>query len=354
MPLKLIPPNGTKKKNWSIRGTYLRVYVDKSCGTDKRSTAVKQLRTLEDQIERGEYPPKALTPGKTEKTFLSAAVKYMEDGKRRKYVSALIKHFGEMPLSEIDQDAMDAAAVAIWPNGSPGTRNACVYTPAIAIMHYAGDKRIFKRPAGAKGNVVTRWLNEDDAWAVIDSARALDSEFATLLTFLLFTGCRINEALGLTWDLVNLDEAHVYLPTSKNDQPRSIRLRAELVELMRPMARKEGRVFRWHYGGRLKQLLRDACCMACGVAPPARPKRGQKVRVPAHRLRWVNFHTFCHTWATWMRRWGKVDVHGLVGTGRWSDPRSAARYAHVVAREEWAGVDAFPTRGKSVERKRPA
>jgi hypothetical protein len=36
-----------------------------------------------------------------------------------------------------------------------------------------------------------------------------------------------------------------------------------------------------------------------------------------------------------MRRYGGVDALGLVGTGRWKDPRSAARYAHVVTREEW-------------------
>lgn len=354
MPLKLIPPNGTKKKNWSIRGTYLRIYVDKSCGTDKRHVAIRQLKTLEGQIERGEYPPRVEAAPKAEKTFLSAAIKYMEDGKRRKHVAPLIKHFGETPLSEIDQDGLDNAAVTIWPNGSPGTRNACVYTPAIAILHYAGETRKFKRPAGAKGNVVTRWLPPEDAWAIIDAARTLDEEFATLLTFALLTGRRINEVLGLTWDLVNLDEQSAYLLTSKNDEPASLFLRADLVELLRPMARKEGRVFRWHYGGRLKQLLRDACCMAAGVAVPTRPKRGEKAKVPTHRLRWVNFHTFCHTWATWMRRYGKKDLHGLVGTGRWLDARSAARYAHVVVSEEWAGVEAFPGRGKSVDSKRTA
>ena len=67
--------------------------------------------------------------------------------------------------------------------------------------------------------------------------------------------------------------------------------------------------------------------------------------IPPYRLSWVTFHTFCHTWATWMRRFGGADLQGLVATGRWRDPRSAARYAHVVSHEEWARVDLLPSRG---------
>jgi hypothetical protein len=53
-----------------------------------------------------------------------------------------------------------------------------------------------------------------------------------------------------------------------------------------------------------------------------------------------------------MRRYGGADVQGLAETKNWRDPRSAARYAHVVAREEWDRVDSPPalgnTRGKAV------
>jgi hypothetical protein len=36
-----------------------------------------------------------------------------------------------------------------------------------------------------------------------------------------------------------------------------------------------------------------------------------------------------------MRRYGRVDLKRLVATGNWRDERSAARYAHAVAAEEW-------------------
>jgi hypothetical protein len=54
-----------------------------------------------------------------------------------------------------------------------------------------------------------------------------------------------------------------------------------------------------------------------------RIKRGKTPLLPEHELEWVTFRTFCHTCATWMRRYGGLDTKGLVGTGRWRDEQSA-------------------------------
>jgi hypothetical protein len=116
---------------------------------------------------------------------------------------------------------------------------------------------------------------------------------------------------------------------------------------MEARRKPEGAVFAFRYGGQLKVLLKRATCLACGVAAP---KRNEPA--PPHRLRWVNFHTFCHTWATWMRRYGGADIKDLVATGRWRDERSAHRYTHVVAREAWDRVErlpAMPDSAKSVQ-----
>src|SRR5208282_4311202 len=103
---KLIPPRAGKSPNWRIRGTYLKVYVDKSCGTDKRPVARAILKDLRGQIERGEYPPRESEAKAVAPTFLSAAVAYLEAGRRPRYIARLIRHFGEKPLSEIDQAAI--------------------------------------------------------------------------------------------------------------------------------------------------------------------------------------------------------------------------------------------------------
>jgi len=71
---------------------------------------------------------------------------------------------------------------------------------------------------------------------------------------------------------------------------------------------------------------------ACRLPCPKRRPTGW--RPPDFRLRFVTFHIFRHTWATWMRMYGGADLQGLAGTKNWRDPRSVARYAHVVPRDE--------------------
>src|SRR5438477_5110755 len=139
--------------------------------------------------------------------------------------------------------------------------------------------------------------------------------------------------------------SNAYQPTrSHRGQP----LEAPHLEPHRKLA---GKVFRFHQGGHRSFLFLNAKVTACGLPPIQRPKRKQRMVIPPYRYSWVTFHTFCHTWATWMRRYGGADLQGLVATGRWRDPRSAARYTHTAASAEWERTDLLPDMdgGKSVE-----
>ena len=130
----------------------------------------------------------------------------------------------------------------------------------------------------------------------------LDLEFALLLRFLLYTGCRLGEALAVTW--AELVDGTAYIATSKNDDPRTVLLRHDLNILLEARRKPEGRVFRFRQGGHLKDLLKRCTLAVCGLPPPPRWKKGAKRRLAPHRLAFVNFHVLCHTWATWMRRYG--------------------------------------------------
>ena len=129
------------------------VAVDQSTKTGKPSVARNILKRFEREIELGEYGKAELSP-----TFLDAALAYLEAGRRKRYVAKLIKHFRETPLEQIDQAAIDEAAVALHPNAGNATRNAGVYTRVSAILHHAGVEIKLKRPKGAKGRIVTDWL----------------------------------------------------------------------------------------------------------------------------------------------------------------------------------------------------
>jgi integrase len=288
MPLKLIPPRPGKTPYWSVRGTYLGRYLDRSTKAGQRALAVKVLRQLERAIERGELA------GPQEATFASAAIDYMNAGGERTFLKRLIEHFG--------------------------TRNRQVYTPVSAILRHAGVGFQLRRPRGAQGQQRTSWLWPEEAERLFEAAGVIDLEFKILLVLLTYTGIRLSEALALECRQLRLKEAFAYLPTSKNEEPRAIFLPppvvAELASHPRGVER-DGRVFRFRKSGRLYLLWQVATIKA-------------EVDLPDRAA----FHVLSHTWATWMRRYAGLDTKGLVATGRWKDRKSADRYEHVVVSEE--------------------
>jgi integrase len=299
------------------------------------------LKRLEGQIERGEYPPRELPRNEAEPTFLSAALAYMESGRPSLHIAPLIKHFGDTPLSEIDQNAIDNAASTLYPNKIPSTRNRYLYTPMSAILHFAGIEITVRRPKGFKGRVVTDWLTPDDAFGIIEAADKFDRELGTLLCWLLYTGARIGAALALKREDVRIAERRAWARSQKGQPHMDVRLHPDLCERLDGLLKSHDRhgVFRLHYGGHLLHSLVPKLGYL-GIACPSRWSKGW--RQPQNRLEWVTFHIFRHTWATWMRQAG-TDVQGLVATGNWRNMRSAARYAHAVARDEWDRVDDLPS-----------
>jgi integrase len=324
--LKLVPPRKGKSPNWSIRGTYLGRYIDRSSGTGKRVLALKVLKGIERQIERGEFTE----PG--EPTFASAAAAYMKAGGERTYLKKLLEHFGDKPLSQIGQHEIDEAAIVVYPECSVATRNRQVYTPVSAVLRRAGVVVNLRRPSGAGGNRATSWLWPEQAEAIFAEAEKIDREFAALCITLCYTGMRLSEALGLTWDRVRLEDGFAYLPDTKNAEPRAVFLPPVAVAALGNLDTSLERTFRFSKSGHLYSLLKVAVFRA-GVDLPERSA----------------FHIFRHTYATWMRRYAGLDTRGLVGTGAWKDMKSAERYSHVVVTEEAKRALLLPTwkiRGK--------
>jgi integrase len=277
----------------------------------------------------------------------------MRAGGERRGIASLIRHFGETPLSGMTQEVIDAGALALKPNVVAATRSRYIYIPVSAIMHQTlGDAcpRI-KHTYGGKGQEKTDFMWPSDAFAIIAAADEIDPEFGLYLRLLLYTGIRKTEGRTILAADTKPDERAAWLRTSKNEDPRMLKLREDiLAPLEQHLATHPGgNLFKFKEGGHFKHLLLRAKLKALGLPCPKRRPTGWKP--PANRLAFVGFHTFRHTWATWMRRYGGTDVQGLTATQNWRDPRSAQRYSHVVAREEWDRVDNLPamgnTRGKT-------
>jgi integrase len=321
MPLKLVPPRKGKSPNWTVRGTYFGRSVDRSTGTSKRALALQVIKTIEQQIERGAFSE----PG--EPTFASAAAAYMKGGGERTYLKRLLEHFGDKPISQIRQAEIDAAAIELYPAGSPATRNRSVYTPVSAVIKHAGSRIDLRRPKGSSGNKQTAWLWPEQADALFVEAEKIGAEFAALLIVLCYAGMRLSEALNLAWDNVRLIDGFAYVPDTKNDEPRAVFLPPVAVAAMANLqGGTRGRVFGFVKSGHLYSLLK-ACAFKAGVDLPERSA----------------FHIFRHTYATWMRRYAGLDTKGLVATGAWKDRKSADRYEHVVVSEEAQRATLLPT-----------
>jgi integrase len=253
----------------------------------------------------------------------------MRSGRERTFLAPLLRHFGETALERIDQQAVDEAAELLYPRVSPATRNRQVYTPVSAILNYAGRPIRFRRPkAGAQR---TLWLTPEQFEIL---AANLPPKLRRLAIFLVYSGCRLGEALSLTWQTVSLEERVAYVPATKNGLPRAVHITERMLEELADIEPKEGRVFGYRSRWSVAHGWREGAIKA--------------------GLPWASPHILRHTWATWMRRYSGADLSALIDTGAWRDVKSALRYVHVVPSEESKRADrlpAPPARAKSVERK---
>lgn len=316
MSIKLIPPRTEAgQTSYYGRGTYLGKFVNRSTKTDRPALARKVIRQWEIDIERGRFGKKEAP------TFMSAAVAYMKAGGDRRPVGKLMEYFGSKPLDDIEQEAVDVAAIELFPAHSAATRNREVYTPVSAILKHAGVDFKFRRPKGSRGRELTGWLWPEEAERLFDAGRSIDREFGALLVFLCYTGCRLSEALKLKCDDLRLADGEALIRQTKNGDPRRVFLPpvivAELGNHPRGCERTGERVFRYAKSGRLYALLEKAADNA-------------NVTLPEREA----FHILRHTFATWMRRYGGADTKGLIATGAWRSEQSASRYAHTVVTEE--------------------
>jgi integrase len=328
MPFKLVPPRAGKTPYWSVRGTYLGCYVNRSSGSREKAFAEKLLTKLKRDAERGVLSgPKAVG-------FAAAAAAYMKAGGDGKYLAPLIKHFLHTPIADIEQVMIDDAAVAIYPEATAATRNRQVYTPISAVLKRAGIENKIKRPKGWRGRKLTHWLAPEQARRVFKATARIKApadtklKFRAYLRMLCYTGMRMSEPLKLAKSDVDLKTATASLRDTKNGRPRLVYLPPVVVKDLRQLPggfEGTGRLFSFHAGGRLRDLLKITLAEA-GVVLPRR----------------VAFHVFCHTWATWMRQHGGLDTFDLVRTDRWADPQSADRYAHVVVSEQARRADLLP------------
>jgi integrase len=343
MPWKLIPPHtrkdGKKIEFFYVRGKYLGIALDKSTGTFEKRAAQTILTTWRKQAERGEFS-KPAEPVAEPDYFIAAANAYMDAGGERKYLDPIITKWKTKLVSNVDQISIDTLANELYPSTPASTRNRQVYTPVSAVLKHVGIEKKIKRPKGWRGNKRTFWLKPEPTFAVLAEAEKLDIEFGIFCTVLNYTGLRLSEGLGLQCEQIDLQREYAYVPATKTGEPRAVYLPPVVVAAFANHPRgldRKGRLFRYHNGGRLRDLL-DLACERAGVELPVR----------------TAFHVFRHNYATWMRLYGGLDGLGLLRTRAWADMESVDRYSHSETSAEARKAAELPTpkRGQIVDIKK--
>lgn len=320
MPLKVIKRHGSPF--WYLRGTVRGEIVDESTKVTDRGQA-EALRIRRE----GEIFSRQIGGGRSVATFLEASVSYMENGGERRFLKPLMQHFGEKLLVEIGQIEVEACARKLYPELAPASVNRLVFTPVSAILTHASrrklcDKPAFERPAQPRGRV--RWISPEEAGRLI---AACGPHLAPLVTFMLFTGCRVGEGLALEWRDVDLTRAHAVFLDTKNGDRRGTPLHPRTLAALIKLRHREGKVFRRPdgkpyepkdgEGGQIKTAFRGACRRA-GISD-------------------FHPHDCRHTWATWHYAANR-DIGALMELGGWKSPVMVMRYAHINVGHLAAGV----------------
>lgn len=304
---------------WYMRGTVRERSYNQSTGEVKKARARRVQEATEEALFNGGFT------GQPTVSFSAAADDYMNDVERkdRLLVMKLVKHFGDTPLAEIGQSAVDDAAKALYRTAKPQTLNRHVYTPISAIMRRAARRGLvswvpLERPK-VRDMPIERWCKMEEAERFLEHA---DDDLAGAFIYLLYTGCRISEMLGLRWEDVDLHRRHITLREFKTRELRPVAIASEVFDVLANMESREGFVFPWRDRKQVYRLW-NPCCNAAGI-----------VGLTPHKMR--------HTFATWLRVYRKKDLRFIMQAGGWKDIKSVARYTHVDSDEVRAEIDMLP------------
>ena len=320
MPYKLVPPDPARRQaNFRVRGTEFGQCLDRSAGTSDRREAQRILTEWREQAKQGMFQA-ARGP-----TFAGAAMSYMQAGGEKQHLPELLRHFGETPLARIGQAEIDKAAAELFPHQTNATRNRSVYTPVSAVMRHAGHAIVLRRPKGAYGTSRVHWLKPDEAKALLAAARSVSARFGAFCTFLLYTGCRMGEAMRLRPADLHLEDGFAYVRKTKNGDPRAVHLPVNVIRALADLPEYPITVYGLSNCRKPDDMLVEAFRRAKLPKPDG-----------------VAFHLFRHTYGAWMRRYAGLDTSGLVATGAWKSRNAASVYEHAVTSDEARKADTLP------------
>lgn len=331
MPLRLYRRKSSP--NWYIRGTVRGIVVDESAKTDDREIADAIRIQREAEVLKHSVFGKRATV-----TWLEAAVDYMERGGEYRFLGRINEYFGPKKLlSDIDQEAIDKAARALYPNAKNSTRNRQALTPISAVLKHAAKRRWIDRfevERFREEEVDFRYFSPAEFGKLLDECAP---HLAPLVIFLVYTGARLSEALYLDWENVDLDRAQVVFRMTKNGKSRAVPLHKRVVATLRLLPRTFPRVFLTDRGVPYVEKRDRRGRLAQG----GQIKKAFGRAVERSGIKHASPHDCRHTFASWHYARNR-DLLALKMLGGWQSLAMVERYAHVNADDLLAQIEMLP------------
>lgn len=321
-------PDGSygPSQNWYLRGTVRGYSVDESTGTDDKDAA-DQIRIKRE----AELLRRSIHGTEATMSFAEAANLYLDAGGDDRFLNRVIKHFALTPVHKIGQSEIDTAARVLYPGRANETINRQVYTPTVSVLRHVGRVLAIRRPK-QKPPVVPRpdrHYATPETYAKLVNGIADLPHLRRLVLFMTYTGRRVSECVRLTWEEdIDLPHRIAYMGLTKNGEPVTVHIPSPVFEELANVTEKQGRVF--------------------GYTDSKSPNRTLKARSTKIGIPYLSCHKLGrHTFATWMRRYGGLDLKGVMDAAGWKDPKSADRYMHVMPDELPAARAKLPGIGEN-------
>lgn len=231
----------------------VKVYV----GTFETQRAAKEadedFRTTQRKIERGELPPELDTRrlfSDSVTAWLKSIEKTPSHGVYKDRIELYASdEFGDVPIADIRRSHILAWRERLSERVAAGTVNTVMATLSGAFSYFVEREWIAANPcSGIKGlkvdGKVFPWLESPEA--ITRLLAELPNKWRTLVAFLVGTGCRLEEALRLKWDDVDLEHRLVTLRKTKAGKPRRVPIFDSVLVVLKEMKlQRAGSPYLW-------------------------------------------------------------------------------------------------------------
>lgn len=247
-----------RRNGWfHVTGTVAGQRIRQSCGTrDRREAEQVRAQVEAKAFQRRVYGPDAVV------TFEEAALAYMEQGGERRFLLPLLGHFRGRQLRSIQPGDIRDAAVAIYREAAPATRNRQGIAPAQAVINF-GHQRGWCPPIKVARFKAEKPKRKAIGRDYIDRLRPHCNPYLSALVLALYqTGMRVGEAIAMRPRDLSLQAQKAHLPKTKNGEAYDVDLTTEMVVALANLPPRNGRVF----GYRSRDSVRKALVRACNRA----------------------------------------------------------------------------------------